>query len=251
MRIERYERRGRARGKFLGCGCMILLGFSLVMIMMWLYSLGILTPLVLRLTGVESIGTTDDVFVGVPVIPTAVVQSSAPTPRQVTVNLGTLGSETLPTGADAAVVAGGGAVGARMARVSFTEQGLMDLCARRSVICRSGNNLYRNIAVDLRPGGAVVYADVNAGLYWQRVGIVTRLDETNARFYVVGVDINGIVYNPVTLPFDLDDTVADAINHIEREGNNALRELVVYAEGESYTLSSIAVDDSTLTLMLR
>jgi hypothetical protein len=249
MRIERHGRRRQYNRKRWGFS--VMLAFMMIMMCTWLYAFGILTPLIFRLVGVDYLGATGDVFADVSPVPTVIVDLTANEPRQVTVDMGTLGQETIANSADVTTLTGETMNGARVAVASFTEDGLIELCSQRSVICRSGNDLYRNVSVDLRPGGAVIYADVNAGLYWQRIGVVAQLDSTNTQFYVAGVDVSGMMYDPSTLPFELNDLVTDAISQIEREGNRTLQDLAISAGGERYRLTEVNVDDTILTLILR
>ena len=251
VRIKRYGRRSHQNRWLWGCGCFTMMAFVTAMMCAWLCGLGVLTPVALRLTGVDSLGRTDDMFAGSSPVPTVILHDRSSGSDRIMILLGSLGNETLATGADASVSTGNADSGMRIAQVSFTEPGLMDICRRRSKMCRNGNSLYRNGSIDLRPGGAVIYMDVGIGFYWQRIGVVVQLDGTRTRFYVTGVDVNGIVYDLTSLPFGLGDVVNDAISQIERQGNELLRDLAVGVDGEQFRLSEAAIDETTLTLILR
>ena len=251
VRIKRYGRRKRRNQRSWGGGCLALLMFLAIMMCTWLYVFGMLTPVVLQIAGAERLGKTNSVFENISPVPTVAIHNQEPVPSQIIMEMGDLGQDTLTIGADTTTVIGDTDTGSHVAVVSFTEPGLMDLCGRRSVICRQGNNLYRDVSVDLRAGGAVVYADVNTGLYWQRIGIVTQLNDTRTRFFVSGVDVNGVMYDPATLPFEFGELIEDAIRKIEREGNEALQDLIVTVGGEQYVLAEIAVDDAILALTFR
>ncbi|PJF21199.1 MAG: hypothetical protein CUN56_12315 [Phototrophicales bacterium] len=254
IKIERYGKRHNRQTIPLGCGCSIIAGFVLIFICGGLYMTGAFLPLILRLTGVESIGSTDTLFENIQPAPVISVQNAAPVPPQVVVDLGTYGSENITVDSRSyTVVTGNTESGSQVATATFTEEALLQLCAERTAACRpSGDGQFRNVTIDLRPGGAVIYMDVNTGFNWQRIGVVVQLDPgTNTTFRVIGVDVQGITYNPNTLPLGLGDAVMTAINQIEREGNAVLTQLALNAGGQRYTLNSVSIDETHLTLVLR
>jgi len=170
------------------------------------------------------------------------------TPAEVVVDLGDYGSQELPAATtEYTIVTGSSSDGGQVAAVSFNEAQLMDLCYQRSDICRNTNPQYQNVRIDLRPGGAVVYANVNVpsvGIQ-QTAGVVLQLDASARQFQVAGVDVGGALYD--TPPGDLSALVSD----IERTGNDILQQLTLQAGGSQYALSEVRIDDSTLTLILR
>lgn len=222
---------------------------------MGIFALGVLfftTPLPamvgLWLLGADPIGRTDAVFAEATVAPLEAVAIPQQAPvQQVSLSLGQLGVWALQANPpNTTLTTSNTASGGRAAVASFTEAGLLQICQERSTLCGRGDGNYRNVSVDLRPDGAVIYAEVNAGV-WQRVGVVVQLDETQTRFTVVGVDAGGVLYDANSLPADL-RAIAD---EIEREGNIALGQLLLQSGGDAYRLNSIRVDDQTLTLVLR
>ena len=248
MRVERYNYGRRRMGW--SCGCLSLLALSCSVMCVGLYAFStVWIPFAFNLIGVERVGSTDDQFDRDPP-PTIEVQNPQPPPSQVTVNLGALGSQTLDT-RDFTVISGSTGEGARVATVTVTEAGMLDFCHRQSPICRTGNQQVRNISFDLRPGGAIVNLEVNTGAFWQLIGVVLRLDESQRRFRVVGVDLAGTTYSPSALPFGLDDVVLRAINDIEREGNNALTQMALESGGDQYALDRVLIDHNALTLVMR
>jgi hypothetical protein len=246
--IRRYNPR-RIRYTQWGCGCILAGGFTILLAFTLLYALWpALTGAAVQLAGVNRLGDTSSLFQNVAVPPTAVVQNPT-SPQQVTVDLGQYGSGTVNLDQIASdLVTGSSESGQPIARASFTEAQLLAICAQQSMICREGNNQYRSVALDLRPGGAVVYADVNVGgLAWQRVGVVFQLDNTRTVLRVAGVDVNGGLYDYNTLPSEL----GASVDEIARLTNDILRRMAVQAGGERYTLSEIIIDDTILTVILR
>ncbi|MEQ9030392.1 MAG: hypothetical protein RLP44_16895, partial [Aggregatilineales bacterium] len=145
--------------------------------------------------------------------------------------------------------------GNTLTTATFTEDGLRQLCFERSTICGGGDGNYRNAQIDLRPGGAVVYVDVNAGVFWQRIGIVMRLNTTRTRLSVIGVDIDGITYDPATLPpflpADARQAIVNALSEVEIVVNDLITQIVLRSGGETYTIIDLNVDDALLTLIMQ
>ncbi len=246
MRIERQRR--RSNWPLIGCGCATALTALLAIGGVGIVLLVALLPdITLQLSGFSPIGDTDSIFEQAAALPTIEVMNPV-TPPEVVVDLGAYGSQEIPAATnDYTVLTGSTSDGAPLATVSFDEAALMNLCRERSDICHNENDQYQNVRIDLRPGGAVVYADVtvpNLGIQ-QTAGVVLRLDSTARQFEVEGVDIGGALYE--TPPGDMSLLVED----IERTGNDLLNQLSLRAGGSQYTLSEVRIDDSTLTLILR
>ncbi len=248
MHIKRYNPRPTRYAQW-GCGCVLVGGFTALLAFTLLYAIWpALTGAAVQLAGADRLGETSSLFQNVSIPPTAVVQN-ATSPQQVTIDLGQYGGGTVNLDQVASeIVTGSSETGAPIARASFTELQLLAICVQQSAICGEGNSQYRNVAVDLRPGGAVVYADVNVGgLAWQRVGVVFQLDNTRTALRVAGIDVNGGLYDYSTLPAEL----AARVDEIDRLTNDVLRQMAIQAGGERYTLSEIIIDDTTLTVILQ
>jgi hypothetical protein len=174
---------------------------------------------------------------------------NASQPAQVTVRLGAYGSQTIHVDAqNYAIVTGNTETGAPIARASFNEAGLLAICAQQSPICQGGSEQYRNVSLDLKPGGAVVYVEVNpGGLAWQRIGVVFQLDNSRTALVIRGIDFSGGLYDYSSLPGELSGTV----DEIGRVTNDILRQLALEAAGTNYRLSEIIIDETHLTLILR
>jgi hypothetical protein len=246
MRIERQKR--RSNWPLIACGCgaalaglLAVIGVGIILI------IALLPDITLRLNGFAPKGETENLFESAAPMPTIEVINPV-TPPEVVVDLGAYGSQEIPAATtDYTVVTGSSDTGAPLATVSFDETALMNLCYERSEICRNENPQYRNVRIDLRPGGAVVYADVtvpNIGIQ-QTAGVVLRLDGAARQFEVAGVDIVGALYE--TPPGDMSTLVSD----IEQTGNDILNQLSLQAGGSQYSLSEVHVYDNTLTLVLR
>ncbi len=245
--IERPRRRSSLLP--LTCGCVAVVGiFGAVVLVALLF---FLPQIGARLAGMVPEGDTAQVFIATP-LPT--IQLQNPTePAQVTVNLGDNYSPQTFSNDNPQLynfTVGSSATGESLAVASFTEAGLNDLCRQRTTICspNSTDPRFRNGRIDLRPGGAVVYADVaipQLGGFEQTVGIVLRWDAAARRAVAVGIDYGGTLYSPSQ------QALSDTVNQIEQQANDLIQQLSVSASGGVYTLSEVRADDTTLTLILR
>jgi len=92
--------------------------------------------------------------------------------------------------------------------------------------------------IDLKPGGAVIYADVDLELGWQRVGAVFMLDNNGRQLVLVGVDVDGRLYS--TPPAG---RIAELAAQLESEGNRALRELTFLDSAGRLTIQAISLSE--------
>lgn len=248
MRIDRPVRR-RAL-PYLGCGCLALLttclvagGIGLVLL------LPALPGLALQAAGFQATGQTDSVFVAATPAPTVIVQNPA-RPTQVILEFGTYGSEALPpTLYDYSIAVGNDPTGGTVATLTVDEATLMALCVDRLDICEPfGNGQIRNARIDLRPGGAVITADVFVSQLasWQNLGAVLRLDNTGRQLVFAGIDLGGTLYSAPPAGMGLDNIGVE----IERTANDILRQLVLNTGDGRYNLSRIQIDDASLLLVL-
>jgi hypothetical protein len=206
----------------------------------------ILPEIAARVLGFTPRGSTEAVFERV-IPPTSVQIQAAVEPEVVTVELGAEGSVTLDNTVVDVAVGSEVDTGQQAAVVTFNEQELLQLCQERTAICANQNPQFQNPTVDLRPGGAVIFADVTLpelGGISQRAGVVLRLDSTGRQFEVAGVTLNGMLFDP---PEAFRERIAEA----ERRGNELLSQLAVTAGGGSYTLSAVQIDETTISLILR
>jgi hypothetical protein len=246
--IRRQPVRRRSSFSVLACGCLTaLVGLLIVAAVAFVLLMPTLPNLAAQLVGFTARGSTEALFQATP-IPTIELQNPVQ-PQQFTVDLGQYGAQTLSNDSGLYdVQVGSDPVGNQAAVVTFSEAGLQELCRQRSDVCGPNNPRYRNAQIDLRPGGAVVYADVvipELGNVEQRAGVVLRLDASGQRFEFAGVDINGTIYD--VPPDRLGATVAD----MERTGNDILNQLRLDAKGGQYTLSQVSINEDTLTVLLR
>lgn len=61
--------------------------------------------------------------------------------------------------------------------LTLDEASLNDLLRRRFFPDGAINDRFRDLWVDLQPGGLILYADVALGLYWQQIGLLLLQDE--------------------------------------------------------------------------
>jgi hypothetical protein len=255
--VKRYPARRRGlRWWQIGCGCLALsVGLCGAAFVAGIFILLPNMPeIAAQVAGMERQGSTDSIFAAAESNPqpTQVQLQNASRPQQVTVNLGDYGGSQVisPSSARADVAVGSDATGQQTAVVSFTESALMDLCRQQSAICNNSDPRFQNVRIDLRPGGAVIYADANVPTDYgftikQTAGVVLQLDSAQRRFVFAGVDLNGALF--ATPPGEFSGYVSE----FEATGNNLLNQLTLDAGSGQMTLDSVQIDHSNITLILR
>jgi hypothetical protein len=245
MRIERVT---RPKWPYIGCGCLaVLAGLLLIVVVGALILITSRPDLTLQIAGFQARGDTEAVFADITPMPTIDVQNAVQG-QNATIELGQYGEQSLsPTLYDYTLTLGNSSSGSEVAVLTFTESSLMALCQQRTTVCSSNGTAYRNGRIELRPGGAVIYADVYVPQLasWMNLGAVMQLDTTNRQMAVVGVDVGGTLYEAPP------NELGNIINDMQQTGNDILRQLILEAEGERYHLSEMRIDDSTLTLVMR
>jgi hypothetical protein len=102
----------------------------------------------------------------------------------------------------------------------------------------------REVSLDLKPGGAIVYADVNLEVGWQRVGAVFMLDASGRQLILAGVDMDGRLYSAPP-----DGQIASLVAQLESEGNRALRELTFVDPAGRLTIQSISLGEDRVQIL--
>lgn len=96
----------------------------------------------------------------------------------------------------------------------------------------------RNTRAALKPGGLIIYAEVNLGVRWQKVGAVFNLDESGRQFTLVGVDLDGqLLASPPSGP------IAEGVRILEENGNRALRELTIIDPDGNLSIQQIVLTE--------
>ncbi len=249
IRIQRYKpvRRRSPNSPIITCavvgfGTLLICGLSALLI------LPRLTGIAASAAGLREAGRTEAVFANV-AAPAPVQINNGVLETQVTVTLPEYGQSTVDVQPQyVQVVSGTDENGIPAATVTVNEQNMVTLCAQYTPLCQNGDPRFQNVSIDLRPGGAIVYADVSVpelGSVSQRVGAVMRVDASGRQVEFAGIDIGGTLY--AAAPGNLSSQIAE----YEQAANNALQELIVEAGGGLYRLSAIQIDDVTLTLVMR
>lgn len=248
-RIQRQPMRRRSTCSAAACGCLSAFGLMLAVVIAGFFLFrSNLTGIAAQVMGFSQRGSTELLFESVTPIPTVQIQNPVE-PPQIMVDAGQYGSQVLTTDSSLyRVQVGTDSTGAQAATVTMSEAAVQQLCRERSPVCGPNNPRYRNAQIDLRPGGAVVYADVaipELGNVEQRVGAVLRLDSSGQRFQFAGVDLNGTIYDVPP------QTFGDTVNELEQRGNDLLNQLRVDAGGTQFSLSQVSISDDSITVLLR
>ncbi|MCA9905518.1 MAG: hypothetical protein KC547_16795 [Anaerolineae bacterium] len=249
MRIQRYGpvRRRPPNPPLITCavvgfGVLLICGLSALLI------LPRLPGIAANVVGLREAGRTEALFTNV-AAPAPVQINNGVLETQVTVTLPEYGQSTIDVQPQyVQIVSGTDDKGIPAATVTVNEQNMVTLCAQYTPLCQNADPRFQNVSIDLRPGGAIVYADVTVpelGSVSQRVGAVMRVDASGRQIEFAGVDIGGTLY--AAAPGNLSSQIAE----YEQAANNALQELIVQAGGSLYRLSAIQIDDVTLMLVMR
>lgn len=235
-----------------GCGPVMiiaLLSLVIVAIVAAVIFIALLPQIGARIVGLQPAGQTERLFIETraPAVPDIanVLPQARTVANQVQVNAGA-SSFALDTSA-VPVQTGLSASGVESAVVSLTEAEVNTLCRQRTTLCTTGDGQIRNATIDLRAGGAVVYAEFRipeTGL-WQRVGVVVKINEQRNGLTVAGVDIDGTLY---AIP---NDGIATALYTVSAEANRLIQESVVAIGGQNYRIRELFADTSRLTVILR
>ncbi|MCC6616677.1 MAG: hypothetical protein IT320_24600 [Anaerolineae bacterium] len=247
--VQRYKpvRRRSPASPIVTCG---VVGFGLLLIcgLSALLVLPRIGGIAAGVAGLREAGQTESVF------------SNVPTPAPIQINNGVLESQVLVTVPDYGqsmvdvqpellqIVSGTDDSGQPATVVTVSEHNAITLCARYTPLCQNADPRFQNLTIDLRPGGAIVYADVTVpelGGVSQRVGAIMRVDASGRQVEFEGVDIGGTRY---TAP---PGTLANQITQYEQVANDVLQQVIVQAGGGSYRLSDILINDSSMTLVMR
>jgi hypothetical protein len=102
----------------------------------------------------------------------------------------------------------------------------------------------RNVSLDLKPGGAIVYAEVDLEVGWQGVGAVFMLDASGRQLILAGVDMDGRLYS--TPP---DGQIARLVARLESESNRALRELAFVDPAGRLTVQRISLGEDLVQIL--
>lgn len=238
----------RNSGCACGCGCLGLLALAVASIVVGVLLIAPRLPnLAAQAIGFQERGAVEQVFQSVTAAPIPALVNAAPA-GPVSFSIPGLGAGELTPDEGIPLQLGADAVSAAPAgQITFTEADLLTLCQRYADICLSDPR-FQNPSVDLRPGGAIVSADVTlpelAGIQ-QRVGVVAHVDESGRALRVDGIDLGGTLY---AVP---SNDIGQLIRNAEAQINSALAQLVIETGAGALALDRITVNDSTVTLTLR
>lgn len=94
----------------------------------------------------------------------------------------------------AALIGDSSAPGVTKYLVTLDEEAFNRLLREQGLIQSEDSHRYRDVIIDLQPGGLIVHADVQLGLRWERMGVLLLLDEASLTLSPVGLVHEGSVY---------------------------------------------------------
>lgn len=239
-------RRSGSTGCLRALGCLSLVAVTSIIILV--IAAPLLPGLILQAAGWSPQGQTDQVFQGrqgenLPAPQNAVIA------QNFTLTAPSIGTRSLDTtNAAYRLAVGTDPTGMPSAQAEISEAGLYQVCRDSTPLCRPGNTPVMVERIDLRPGGAVIYANVSApqiGGLTGTVGAVVQVDGSGRRLMLTGVDVNGQMYG---LP---DDVFGYRPAELEQVINDALLGVTVQAGGSTFRIDQIRITDDALIVSLR
>lgn len=240
------RRRSGSGGCLRTLGCLSLIAVTGIIIL--IIAAPLLPGLILQAAGWSPQGQTDQVFQG-RAIQSLSLPQNAVAAQTFTLTAPSIGTRSLDTtNAAYRLAVGTDPTGMPSAQAEISESGLYQICRDSTPLCRPGNTPVTVERIDLRPGGAVIYANLTApqvGGLTGTVGAVVQVDSTGRRLMLTGVDINGQMYG---LP---DDVFGYRPAELEQIINDGLLGLTVQAGGSTFRLDQISITDAALIVSLR
>lgn len=217
-------------------GALILLGIGIVLLVPAIPSIG------LRLAGFEAIDTAT-----IQITPeTAPVIQNAQTTSNTTLSAGTYGSRVLPPSSAYTIQTGTADNGASIAQINLSESSIQTLCMQFSDVCSPSASTIRNVTVDLGTGTATVAGEVYVSALntWQPIAALVSLTAEN-QIQIDGVTINGTLF---AIP---DNDIGRRIREAQTVANQAIAQLSIQTNGNTYRLSDIIVTETQLVATFR
>lgn len=236
-----------------GCGFLTFIGFAAGAY----FFRGQILNAGLTAAGFEQAGQTEQIVAEAAQlpIPTAppVIAPAMPTTVAFSAPQANIGAVSVPSQQQAAVSVGQDNTGTDIASVQLSEGDLLDLCAEYSTVCSSQGETVegvtiRNVYPDLKQNSAIIYADIIAADFpvAQRVGVVVQVGGAGDTLVFRGIDINGTLYSSAP-----DEQLNALLDEAERELNNGLRQFVLEADGRTYQIDRIVIDETQIVVVLR
>lgn|GEM_PF-2022214 len=241
MQIERYQSSGRQG--FSGCSCgLITIGGGIILAIMVVLIAPALPSLGLRLAGFQPIESPINLSTPEP-IP---IINSAQTTSQVILSAGSFGQRTINQSSAYTMQVGTDDNNRNTAQISMTEGGILTVCEQYTDLCTATGDRFRNVAVDLQNNQATISGEAfipNLNT-WQSLSVIVSLTDTH-EIIVNGVEVNGTLF---AIP---DSELGQQLRDIETNANQALRQLTLQSNGETYRLSDITITETQLVATFR
>lgn len=241
MRIERYQST-RKRG-LSGCGCgLILISNVVILTVIFAIIIPSLPAIGLRLAGFEAIQTNTSQATTEPIPEINNVQSAS----QVIISADSYGQRSISTSSAYTIQTGIDENSNSIAQVTIPENGISILCGQYTDVCTDSGNGLRNVSIDLQTGQATITGDafISNLNTWQPISVLVSLTPDN-RVQVEGVSINGTLF---AIP---DNEIGNRIRNIQTTANQAISQLAIQSNGDSYRLSDIAITETQLVATFR
>lgn len=241
MQVERYQPKKKTNPLLMACGCLffgiVFLGAAVVVGLL-LFAPQI-QSLVMEQAGFEDLGDVDTVLSNTPQ-PVPVLENPQEV-QNVVLEAGGY-SQTLSDNSTGYEVVVGENNQSSELQISFDEAGLLAQCQQLTPICSNENSQVRNARFDLKPNAVIIRGEFQG--IPQEAGLV-MLVQNDTELAMLGLEVGGSIFAPTS------PDLITLVNEAGTQLNQLLDNLTAQAGGDSYTLSSIIVDENTLTLIMR
>jgi hypothetical protein len=241
MRIERYQPH-RRRG-FSGCSCGLITISGGIILALFVVLIAPAFPSIgLRLAGFQPIEKSISRSTAEPI---PIIQS-AKTTSQVILSAESYGQRTITQSSAYTMQTGTNDDSANIAQITLTENGLLTVCGQYTDLCTATGSQFRNAMVDLQNNGATISGEafISSLNTWQPIAVIISITPTN-EFQIDGVEVNGTLFG---IP---DGELGQQLHDIQQTANQALRQLTLQSNGETYRLSDITITETQLVATFR
>lgn len=246
MYVKRYQPRPSRSPMTAACGCLSLLAGGLVLAVLgFVLIVPALPTMLLRTLGALPLGETEALYMPLEAAPLPELTPGA-LPATLLLEIPDVPQQRLDPALLPGELLNGVAAGSAYLQATYSEEDLLALCGQYTDICGPGGRDLRNVTIDLKPGGAILYAELRLPdtNLWQSVGIPLRIVDRR-RVEVLGIDMGGALYS---LP---PGTLEQMVSQATARANEALTQLVLRTGSTTFRLNAVYADDTTLTIIMR
>lgn len=179
--------------------------------------------------------------------PEAIPAINAPqTASQITLSAGAYGQRTIPQSSAYTIQTGTSESGAAVAQITISENGIATICAQYTDVCSNNASPFRNVSVNLQHNRATLSGEafITSLNTWQAVSVLVSLTPANT-IQVEGVEVGGTLF---AIP---EGELGQRIRDLQSTANEAIHQLRVQANGNTYLLADVILTETQLVAIFR